>query len=309
MKNLTRKNQQLLLQARKMFVDENQYDEYELIGYCRLVKVTSKKMKEIPEGSICISKIYNVLKTLDKRRYNILRWRYWDGHARIIIARWLGISEERIRQLESKGISLVKMVLSYNVEGTVGIEVLNLEPTTYFALKRAGINTIDQLVEVTPNQLLAINRIGKNAFENIKQKLVDYFKEVDVTETRLECGKPIDVLKLNIRFENALKKAGIMSTEQLFSMPEEELCKIRGVGVSGINEIIKNKPKEFSKSVERKIETLGFGARTENALKKAGIRSVEQLLLLSVEEIKMIRGIGKKCCDEILDKIQELLCK
>lgn len=309
MKNLTRKNQQLLLQARKIFIDENEYDEYELIGYCRLVKAACKKLKERPDGDVRISSIQNVLKTLDKKRWDVLRWRYWDGYTRATIGAWLGVSGERIRQLESKGFDLVKFTLNESSGDTTSIEALNLECSSYRALKRAGINTIEQLVKLTPKQLLGINRIGKSSFGDIKQKLIMYIQDADIEKKKLNCGTPIDVLKLSIRLENALKKAGIVSAEQLFSMSEVSICRISGVGIKGLNQIIRNKPKELTEIDEQKIDTLRFSVRVENALKRAGILSVDQLLLLSIEEIYIISGIGTKGFDEIMSKRQELLCK
>jgi small subunit ribosomal protein S2 len=52
------------------------------------------------------------------------------------------------------------------------------------------------------------------------------------------------------------------------------------------------------------VEGLGLSIRSLNALKKAGIETVEQLRKMSEEELKAVRGLGEKSVEEILKSIK-----
>ena len=53
------------------------------------------------------------------------------------------------------------------------------------------------------------------------------------------------------------------------------------------------------------LDDLGFSARTYNALKRVGIEQLSQILEMKYDEITGIRNLGKKSCDEIVNKIKE----
>ena len=52
-----------------------------------------------------------------------------------------------------------------------------------------------------------------------------------------------------------------------------------------------------------KIEDLDLSVRAYNSLKRVGIDTVEQIRERDAEEILHIRNLGKKCFDEIMEKI------
>lgn len=52
-----------------------------------------------------------------------------------------------------------------------------------------------------------------------------------------------------------------------------------------------------------KIEDLDFTVRTYHCLKRAEIDTVEQLKMLTDEELARIRSIGRKCIEEIRQKV------
>lgn len=64
-------------------------------------------------------------------------------------------------------------------------------------------------------------------------------------------------------------------------------------------------PAEAEEAEEKgRLEDLGLSARAENALKKAGIESVERLKELSKEELSKIKGIGERTVEEITKAIR-----
>lgn len=54
------------------------------------------------------------------------------------------------------------------------IEVLNLTQRSYHCLKRANINTVEELSQKTKWQLMKIRNLGKSSFNEIKSELESY---------------------------------------------------------------------------------------------------------------------------------------
>ena len=54
------------------------------------------------------------------------------------------------------------------------------------------------------------------------------------------------------------------------------------------------------------IEELGLSARTANALVNNEIRTVHDLVTLSDQDLRELKGFGSKALDEVKDKLAEL---
>lgn len=54
------------------------------------------------------------------------------------------------------------------------------------------------------------------------------------------------------------------------------------------------------------IEDLGLSVRAYNCLRRAGFRTVEQLLLTDMAMLKKVRNLGKNCFEEVIRKLGEL---
>ena len=55
-----------------------------------------------------------------------------------------------------------------------------------------------------------------------------------------------------------------------------------------------------------KIDTLNLSARCFNCLDRSGLKYVGELVIMSENELKNIKNMGKKSYDEIADKLYEL---
>jgi len=51
------------------------------------------------------------------------------------------------------------------------IEDLDLSVRSYNCLKRAGINTVDELTHKTEEEMLKVRNLGRKSLEEVKQKL------------------------------------------------------------------------------------------------------------------------------------------
>jgi DNA-directed RNA polymerase subunit alpha len=53
----------------------------------------------------------------------------------------------------------------------MGIEELDLSVRSYNCLKRAGINTVEELVEKSPEDMMKVRNLGKKSLDELKQKM------------------------------------------------------------------------------------------------------------------------------------------
>ena len=66
----------------------------------------------------------------------------------------------------------------------------------------------------------------------------------------------------------------------------------------------KGKSESALKTLLIPIDMLGFSARSSNSLERAGIKFIGELVLMSENEIKSIKNLGKKSLDEILHTLE-----
>jgi len=308
------KYKQLVLEARATFSDANRYEEYEFIGYFRLVKALCKKLKERKKGKIQITKFEEILSDLNERNYNILRWRYWEGQTREVVARKLSVSIERVRQLEEKVFRRMKFLVQKNsgTEKSIPIEALNLKTRGYLALKHAGINTINELCALSQYELMWIKGIGKIGLVDINRKLGLFTKKTLAIGENDFMQLPIDLLDFSIRVNTALKREGIFVIKQLFEIPIQELYSIRGIGVKCCDEIVLKKQQVidgFSDDLKKdfiSLDTRGMSTRMKRVIKETGVKTVEDFIRLKKNRVMRVWHIGETTWKEIYKKQQEL---
>ena len=56
----------------------------------------------------------------------------------------------------------------------------------------------------------------------------------------------------------------------------------------------------------RTLDDLDLSVRAYNCLMRHGIRTVDELKAMSDEELVQVRNIGKRCLEEIKEKLEEL---
>jgi len=66
----------------------------------------------------------------------------------------------------------------------------------------------------------------------------------------------------------------------------------------------KGKSESILKTLLIPIDMLGFSARSSNSLERAGIKYIGELVLMSENEIKSIKNLGKKSLDEIMSTLE-----
>jgi DNA-directed RNA polymerase subunit alpha len=71
---------------------------------------------------------------------------------------------------------------SSNTVGEMPIEELELSVRSYNCLKRAGISTVKELCDKTPDDMMKVRNLGRKSLEEVLQKLSDLGLSLRITE-------------------------------------------------------------------------------------------------------------------------------
>jgi len=113
------------------------------------------------------------------------------------------------------------------------LESLNLSKKTNIILKLSDINTINDLLKKSETDLMQIKSLGSKSIKEIVKKLMN----LRLFLNRTKPGIPIEILNLSTWSENSLKRASIETIDDLTSLHDFQLEKIRGIGKKASNEI------------------------------------------------------------------------
>ena len=137
----------------------------------------------------------------------------------------------------------------------VPIERMQLSVRSYNALKRANIQTVQDLAKLTIEDIKMIRNLGSksideiiNAVENfvIEENLQEYSSTPDgneekeqeqMAETVLD-DRPITVFNLSVRSYRCLKNSGIDTVQQLLALSAKDIMSMRGMGQKSASEIL-----------------------------------------------------------------------
>jgi DNA-directed RNA polymerase subunit alpha len=76
--------------------------------------------------------------------------------------------------------------------------------------------------------------------------------------------------------------------------------------INDVEIMIEKEEDEKEKVLEMTIEELDLSVRSYNCLKRAGIKTVEELTYKSEDDMMKVRNLGKKSLDEVAKKLEEL---
>ena len=170
-----------------------------------------------------------------------------------------------------------------NVLADQGIEILCLSKRSYNCLKRAGIHTIAQLTSLTPSQVSAIRGLGRWSLADIQARLAKHSLSL-----AKEPSPHLDVYPTHV---SLLEQLGATYTHP------DVYPTTQGPSVLD----------DDSASICHPIGELSLSVRAHNALKRAGVLTIEALLAMSLDEVAAIRNVGSKTLAEIREKLRVYL--
>ena len=160
------------------------------------------------------------------------------------------------------------------------IESLQLSTRSYNCLRRAGIDTIRKLTDLSEERLSQFKTIGRKSAVEIIEKMNEYFYRYSELMSEKEDDKDSD------QEENADEIKNPQQPENEHGIPDKE-CN------TSHNEP-DNRPFQI---------VFGFSVRTYNALTYEGITTVQDLLELSEHKLHTIRNLGAKSLNEIREGV------
>ena len=229
---------------------------------------------------------------------------------------------------------------------TVYIEDLELSQRTKNALQREKIYTLNALEMMDNDTIYSMRGLSLDGLSEIgailsqKESIFASFearqKKIDSIDSNI-ANMPVEKLNLSTRSFNAIKRAHIDTVGQFLHLDSYHLIHMRNVGIQSreeiqkkIDEIIGNKEgssladnenqsaitdadkkaqvkKDIDLDQEILAETLNLGTRTLNALKRANINSVDDLLSLDTSKLLEMRSVGAQTAEEIQKKKNDII--
>lgn len=95
-------------------------------------------------------------------------------------------------------------------------------------------------------------------------------------------------------------------SNSLISLHKQLLVFNNEFGIDAYQESEESVDQPEVKMLMQKIETLNLSARSFNCLDRSGIGYIAELVLMSENDLKEVKNLGKKSYDEIKDKLQEI---
>lgn len=256
---------------------------------------------------------------------------------------------EDLKQIDSNAIGEIlsmvqklKEILEENQKSeNMRIEELNFSMRTYNALKRNGINTVQELIDTPAEKISTIPNIGGmclNEINAVLRKKGLKFKDknnVPDKNTQLEIqNKKADEIKLEevglqFKYYRRLRLGGIETLHQLLDKTDEELLSINGLGKTALkeikNELVKlgylNKEEECNKEeeleqrririAELKKKQKGISSRMKEQAKEISQMvngRVDSNTIQLIQEASETLAQQQQELDNILGEINKLEC-
>ena len=197
----------------------------------------------------------------------------------------------------------------------MSIHNLRLSERTRNALLSANIQTIRDLLA---------KPIDPRSMEDLRQAMMN-----TSCEAMKESEQPLQRIyisqsNLSSRTNNTLKRTDIHHTDELIKIPLDQIANERSIGTKTLEEsrqFILDFPKENGQSdittqryllskeqmdelATHSIEELQLSVRSYNALRRNEYTQLNQIIVLSREEIKQIKGLGRFSVDEIISQME-----
>ena len=325
----------------KLSIDENTLYNQNLINnmidmdynpfaenYSKLVRASFGENFAEPELMLFSSNnIDKALETLTPREMEYMKLRFGlvDGKYRTLedLGQEFGITRERGRQIEAKALRKLRHPSRARLIKTIKID--DLRKSEYITdQERTALTNLE-------NDMFNSNLIFKHdSIDDIDfdKDRFDVIRDIqEEIKTRIEKEKEqkvqnmakndiaIEEFDFSIRTFNCLKRFGINTINQLASLSEEDIMKIRNLGRHGAAEVISKleergiKLGELGETTEEIIDKKAVGiididlsVRSFNCLRRAGIETLADLENLTYEELMKIRNVNQKCLEEIVSK-------
>ena len=210
------------------------------------------------------------LEQLSHKEQTIIRQYYMDGKSLSEIAREQGVSRQAIHGTYKTGMAKLRHPNRCKVflYGSDYYELQNkLKEKEVFVERERLFNSLGQFMQ--------------NDFPNLKLSALNCFSAVSLAN--LSKRGITDLSGLCRYLENQLKKIGVcFKISETKDLVSDEL----------VSDFVT-------------IDSMHFSPRIRNALRRHGIKTLDELLALSIAELKNIRNLGDTSLQEISERLEE----
>ena len=212
-------------------------------------------------------------------------------------------TRERIRKIEAHAIR--KLIHPSRTKSFI-VDINDLKNSEFLTDEEKK-----QLAEIEDDIIIDSNTDSGSKYIETLQSIYQAFQD---RKTLNE--ETIEQMDFSVRTQECLKKVGVKTINDLTNMTEEELRSVRNIG-SGVDEVLakiaeynlslateqdNRKPKDASAIT---IEEMNLSVRAFNSLARAGIKTLDDLIKLSEEDLRKIKNLGSRGAEEVLRKIKE----
>lgn len=127
-----------------------------------------------------------------------------------------------------------------------------------------------------------------------------------VEKTRVDRRTNYDKLHLEVETNGAIKPHEAVSLASKMMMEYLTVIVDLDEETHGLSFISEKEEKVEHEKLEKPIEELDLSVRSFNCLKRAGINTLQELILKTEEEMMRVRNLGRKSLKEVKDKLEEL---
>lgn len=220
--------------------------------------------------------------------------------------------EERIIRIEAEGEG---EVTAGDIIHDLDIEILN--PDLHIATLDGGRLFMEIVVAKGRGYVPAErNKKGEHVIGLIPiDSVFTPVSKVNYTVENTRVGQRTDYDKLTLEVWTNGSVRPDEATSLSAKILGEHLQLFIGLTETITNEIeimVEKEAEQKNKLLEMSIEELDLSVRSYNCLKRAGINTVEELLMRNEEDMMKVRNLGRKSLEEVVKKLEELglsLCK
>lgn len=250
----------------------------EKLSYESLLRISTKRLQE-KNLQFVIDKIHEIgLHFMDEVEFQ----EDWENLCRKGI---IGVGVEELKNkfnINSKEISKKAVVFSELMNLT--LEEMDLSVRTYNCMKRAGKETLRDVVKMSETQLIRVRNLGRRSFDELIGKVKSY--------------------GLDIRPEEMDENLWINQLKSRFNIEEVDKIVLEEIEEDVKEEANSRNDDKFTRLMKTKIEDLDFSLRTYNCISRSGKKTLEDVVRMSEEQLIRVRNIGKVSIVELIDRIK-----
>ena len=199
------------------------------------------------------------------------------------------------------------------------IEELDLSVRSFNCLIRAGVKTVQDLMEKTEEDLMKVRSLGQKGYDEVIEKMqslgiemLDGHLKFASTESSRDDKKQTNNMDENliIHIEEEINSSDVFNEdekEMLRKKLSEKYQEIKAKRMHINEEYLRSKIiGAIHTTLDDTIEELDLSVRSFNLLKRAGINTVQDLVEKTEEELIKTIKLGEKTYDEVIEKMQSI---